>query len=277
MSRMVGYSYFFVGVMPFVVYLAIFEGMWPLVIVYAPFFGLSVYLVYRHLLTLKAKSNMTKASEFLMLIENLELDHLDVKFQEVLRSMDSNGRVTVRYVGDDEKEAIDMIDWMLRLLEKDNAKVKQLQEEFSLYRPTDTRFYRYAGIVFYAYLMDHNMEDFVKRYKVFQDTLMSRTEYRVMNRMPGTVKFFDGEIALDFKLLDILYSYYGKGEDVFTEVTSYTVQNRYQKVLYEILLKHYSEDSEKPSIMTDFEEDYQWALGFRETYKAVELTHEKVE
>ncbi len=277
MGRVVGYAYFFCIMMPFVIYLGIFEGMWPLLVVYTPLFVLSVFLVYRHMQSMKARGKMTKASEFLRFIEDLELDDLPSKFQNVLLFTDSSGRMTSRHIGIDESESVELINLMLALLENGNNEIKKLMENYLSFRPTDTKRYKYAGIVFYSYLLNNRNEDFVSTYKEFKDTLMSRTEYRVMGRMPGEIKLFDGKIVLDFDFLDLMYSHYGQGEDVFDKVMTHKINNNYHKVLITIIMEKYIKNTERDSVMTDYQEDFSWAAEFRNTYKSSKIWKKDVD
>ena len=271
MSRGVGYAYFFCIMMPFVLYLAIFEGMWPILIIYIPIFALSIFLVYRHMQTMKARGEMTLASEFLGYIENLELDDLEYKFRKVLIYTDPSGRTTSKHVGIDEKESLELIDLMLSLLEEENQEIRKLQEDYLTFRPTDSKRFKYAGIVFYSYLLDGRISDFVKTYKEFKDTLISRTEYRVMGRLPGEIKLFEGTISLDFDFLDLMYGYYGQGKDVFSNVMAYEIKNNYHKVLCHIIIEKFARDTENTSVMSDFQEDYDRAVSFRRGYVATTI------
>ena len=271
MSRGVGYAYFFCVMMPFVLYLAIFEGMWPILIIYIPIFALSIFLVYRHMQTMKARGEMTRASEFLEYIENLELDDLDYKFRDVLVYTDPSGRTTSKHIGIDERESLELINLMLALLEEENQEIEKLQNEYIAYRPTDSKRFKYAGIAFYSYLIDGRISDFVTTYKEFKDTLMSRTEYRVMGRKQGDIKLFDGVISLDFDFLDLMYAYYGQGKDVFSNVMTYEIKNNYHRILIHIIIEKYAKDTENSSIMSDFQEDYDKAVSFRKDYVAKKI------
>lgn len=267
MSRAVGYAYFFVAIAPLMVIVSISQDTYVWLIIYMPFLLLSVFLVYKHMVALRLKTQMTSTTQFFEKMLNLELDDLNQQFQDVLVYTDSRGRSFRKTISMDDKDSIEMLHWMLRLIEKGNSDVETLMNDFLEYRPTDPRYYKYSGIVLYGYLLNDRIEDFVGIYKTFKETLMSRTEYRVMGRLPGEFRLFDKWIGLDFSFLDLMYLIYGEGKDLETDILSYKTRDAYHRNLYLIILDQYFKSIENRSLLSDYEEEYNQAVLLRSTYK----------
>lgn len=271
MSRLKGYVYVLGVLSPVVLVMSLINGLWGLFVIALIIFVFSAYIMYKVIEQRRLMSQLDDIRLFFDKIENLELDFIQTSFEKSIRVSENGMPSSLRYISPDDMIAITQLNLLLQVLDINNDEIKEKMKTFLELRPTDPKVYRYGVIYMYAMLLHNQVDAFKEMFQVFDETLTSRTEYRVMNIKPGQITLFDKSIQINYIMLKKFYKAYTNDVEAHDALLSHEPVRKIDEFFYSVLIEHYAVNIENKNLLTDYEDMINDKNEFISSYAIKEL------